>query len=332
MPPEPPRLLDQVRDRIRFKHYSLRTEQAYVDWIKRYIRFSGNCHPSALSTADVERFLTHLAAEEGVAQSTQNQAHSAILFLYREVLGRDVRWLAHVPRARAPATLPVVLTPAEVSRLLRAIAGNHRLFGALLYGTGMRILEAARLRVKDVDLVRREIVVRDGKGAKDRVTVLPDRLVPALRRHLAAVRASHQADLERGHGSVWLPFALERKYPGASREWAWQYVFPADRLSIDPEGGALRRHHVSEQSFQRAMREALRRSGIAKLATPHTLRHSFATHLLESGSDIRTVQELLGHSDVRTTMIYTHVLNRGGRGVVSPLDRLVAAFGTEQEG
>jgi integron integrase len=331
MPPGPPRLLDRVRDRIRFKHYSLRTEQAYVDWIKRYIRFSGNCHPSALSTVDVERFLTHLAAEAGVAQSTQNQAHSALLFLYRDVLGHDVRWLANVPRARAPATLPVVLTPAEVSRLLKAIAGTHRLFGALLYGTGMRILEAARLRVKDVDLVRREIVVRDGKGAKDRVTVLPDRIVPVLRRHLAAVRASHRADLERGRGSVWLPFALERKYPGASREWSWQYVFPADRLAIDPKSGVLRRHHVSEQSFQRAMREALRRSGVDKLATPHTLRHSFATHLLESGSDIRTVQELLGHSDVRTTMIYTHVLNRGGRGVVSPLDRLGRARGIDQK-
>jgi integron integrase len=235
LPSGPPRLLDQVRDRIRFKHYSWRTEQAYIDWIKRYIRFSDNCHPSALSAIDVERFLAHLAAEEGVAQSTQNQAPSALLFLYRQVLGRDVRWLAQVPRVRAPATLPVVLTPAEVTRLLKEIAGTHRLFGALLCGTGMRILEAARLRVKDIDLARREIVVRNGKGAKDRVTVLPDRLVPALRRHLVATRALHQVDVERGHGSVWLPFALERKYPGASREWAWQYVFPADRLSIDSE-------------------------------------------------------------------------------------------------
>ena len=327
MLPEPPRLLHQVRDRIRFKHYSLRTEQAYVDWIKRYIRFHGNRHPSDLAAADVLSFLTHLAAEGGVAQSTQNQAHSALLFLYRAVLGRDVEWLANVPRAKPPATLPAVLTPSEVRRVLNALSGNHRLFGALLYGTGMRIMEAARLRVKDVDVARREIVVRDGKCAKDRVTVLPDRLVPPLRRHLAAVKALHRNDIERGNGEVCLPFALQKKYPGAPREWAWQYVFPAARSSMDPRSGVVRRHHVSDQSFQRAMREALRNTGIAKPATPHTLRHSFATHLLESGSDIRTVQELLGHSDVRTTMIYTHVLSRGGRGIVSPLDRLASRLG-----
>jgi integron integrase len=322
MPPAKPRLLNQVRDRIRFKHYSLRTEQAYVDWIKRYIRFHDVRHPSDLGAAYVEHFLTHLATDDGVAQSTQNQAHSALLFLYRELLRRDFAWLDGVQRAKTSAKLPVVLTPTEVTRLLQSLGGTHRLFGALLYGTGMRIMEAARLRVKDVDLERRAIIVRDGKGAKDRVTVLPERLIPVLRRHLADVEALHQADTEHGDGAVWLPFALQRKYPAAARKWLWQYVFPAQRYSIDPRSGACRRHHMSDQSFQRAVREALRSSGITKPATPHTLRHSFATHLLESGSDIRTVQELLGHSDVRTTMIYTHVLNRGGRGVTSPLDRL----------
>ena len=253
-----------------------------------------------------------------VAPSTQNQAQSALLFLYREVLARQLPSLEGVARAKAARRLPVVLTRAEVARLL----GTHRLFGELLYGTGMRIMEGVRLRIKDVDLARREILVRDGKGAKDRVTMLPDRLVEPLRRHLQRAKRLHQMDLHEGLGAVWLPAALARKYPAAAHEWPWQYVFPADRLSIDPRGGLTRRHHMSDQSFQRAMRQALRDSGIAKLATPHTLRHSFATHLLESGHDIRTVQELLGHSDVSTTMIYTHVLGRGGRGVVSPLDRL----------
>jgi integron integrase len=324
MTPFGPRLLDQVRARIRFKHYSLRTEQAYVDWIKRFIRFHGNRHPSALSASDVEHFLTHLATELNVAASTQNQAQSALLFLYREVLVHDLRWLDGVVRAKAPSRLPTVLTRSQVARLLDAFRGTHRLVAELLYGTGMRILEAVRLRVKDLDLERREIVVRDGKGAKDRVTMLPARLIGPLRRQLRESERLHAMDLRDGCGAVWLPFALERKYPNACRDWAWQYVFPADRRSVDPRSGIERRHHVSDQSVQRAMREALRRTGIAKPATPHTLRHSFATHLLEAGHDIRTVQELLGHSDVSTTMIYTHVLNRGGRGVVSPLDRLIA--------
>lgn len=323
MAPTGPRLLDQVRARIRFKHYSLRTEQAYVDWIKRFIRFHGNRHPSELSASDVEEFLTHLASELKVAASTQNQAQSALLFLYRQVLVRELPWLDGVVRAKAPTRLPTVLTRSEVARLLNGFGGNHRLLAELLYGTGMRILEAVRLRVKDVDLERREIVVRDGKGAKDRVTMLPDRLVGLLRRQLWEAQRLHAMDLLEGCGAVWLPFALERKYPAASRDWGWQYVFPADRRSIDPRSGIERRHHISDQSVQRAMREALRRTGIAKPATPHTLRHSFATHLLEAGHDIRTVQELLGHSDVSTTMVYTHVVNRGGRGVVSPLDRLI---------
>jgi integron integrase len=318
-----PRLLDQVRSRIRFKHYSLRTEQAYVDWIKRFVRFHGNRHPSDLSAPHIETFLTHLAVELHVAASTQNQAQSALLFLYRDVLARELPLLSGVARAKAPVRLPVVLTQSEVVRLLGALAGPQRLFGELLYGTGLRIMEAVRLRVKDVDLVRRAILVRDGKGAKDRITVLPDRLVRPLRVQLREAERIHALDLRDGLGAVWLPQALERKYTGAAYEWCWQYVFPADRRAIDPRSGIERRHHMSVHSFQRAMREALRASGIAKPATPHTLRHSFATHLLESGHDIRTVQELLGHADVSTTMIYTHVLNRGGRGVISPLDRLL---------
>jgi integron integrase len=322
MAPTGPRLLAQVRVRIRFKHYSLRTEQAYVDWIKRFIRFHGNRHPSELSTRDVEQFLTHLASDLNVAASTQNQAQSALLFLYREVLALELPRLDGVVRAKTASRLPTVLTRSEVARLLDAFGIAHRLVAELLYGTGMRIMEAVRLRVKDVDLERREILVRDGKGAKDRVTVLPDRLVGPLRRQLRETERLHALDLQDGCGAVWLPFALERKYPNACRDWGWQYVFPADRRSLDPRSGIERRHHISDQSVQRAMREALRICGIAKLATPHTLRHSFATHLLEAGHDIRTVQELLGHADVSTTMIYTHVLNRGGRGVVSPLDRL----------
>lgn len=321
-PVPPRRLLDQVRDRIRFKHYSIRTEQAYVDWIRRYIRFHGNRHPGVLGVAEIERFLTHLAVEGRVAASTQNQAQSALLFLYREILATEVPWLDGIERAKASRHLPIVLTPGEVERLVACMAGLHRLLAALLYGTGMRIMEALRLRVKDIDFERREIMIRDGKGAKDRVTMLPNALAPLLRAHLRRVRRLHESDVDRGEGTVWIPAALARKYPAAARDWAWQYVFPADRPSVDPRSGIVRRHHVSDQSLQRAMRQALRDAAIDKPATPHTLRHSFATHLLESGSDIRTVQELLGHSDVSTTMIYTHVLNRGGRSVVSPLDRL----------
>jgi integron integrase len=316
------RLLDQVRARIRFKHYSIRTEQAYIDWIRRFIKFNRNRHPVDLTSRDVEQFLTHLASVGHVAASTQNQAQSALLFLYREVLSRELPWLEGVVRAKTPSRLPVVLTRTEVADVLTRMRGTHRLIGDLLYGMGMRIMEALRLRVKDVDFGRREILVRNGKGAKDRVTMLPDRLFPVLREHLIEAKRFHRMDLQDGFGAAWMPFALARKYPTAANGWAWQYVFPADRRSVDSRTGIVRRHHISDQSFQRAMREALRASGIAKPATPHTLRHSFATHLLEAGYDIRTVQELLGHSDVSTTMVYTHVLNRGGRGVASPLDRL----------
>jgi integron integrase len=319
-----PRLLDQVRNRIRVKHYSIRTEQAYVDWIRRFIVFHGKRHPADLGASEVETFLTHLAVDGEVAASTQNQAKSALLFLYREVLGIELPWLDNVQNAKTPDRLPVVLTRAEVARILDGLDGVHALLGRLLYGTGMRIMEGVRLRVTDVDFVRREILVRNGKGAKDRVTMLPRGITGPLCRHLDTVRALHAADLRQGCGTVWLPHALARKYPTAAREWRWQYVFPADRISTDPRSGNVRRHHLGDQAFQRAMRQAVRDVGIDKLATPHTLRHSFATHLLESGYDIRTVQELLGHSNVSTTMIYTHVLNRGGRCVVSPLDKIDA--------
>jgi integron integrase len=319
--PDSPRLLARVREKIRLKHYSIRTEQAYVEWIKRFILFHGKRHPSTLGAAEVEAFLTDLAVGRQVAAPTQNQAKSALLFLYREVLDIELPWLGQVESAKAPRRLPVVLTRAEVVAVLRNLNGVHALIGRLLYGTGMRVMEGLRLRVKDVDFSRGEILVRDGKGHKDRVTVLPRSIASLLRRQLDFAGALHDEDLKAGCGEVWLPFALARKYRSAARDWGWQYIFPAEERSRDPRSGAVRRHHISDQSFQRAMRQAVRDAGIAKPATPHTLRHSFATHLLESGYDIRTVQELLGHADVATTMIYTHVLNRGGRAVVSPLDR-----------
>jgi len=274
-----------------------------------------------MGAAEVEAFLTHLAVEGGVAASTQNQAKSALLFLYKEVLGVELPWLDGVASAKAPKRLPVVLTRDEVRAALDRTEGTPGLMLRLIYGTGVRVMECLRLRVKDVDFARREIVVREGKGFKDRVTMLPESLVAPLREHLVRVRALHERDLREGGGEVYLPYALARKYPAAGREWAWQYVFPSARLSVDPRSGAVRRHHADEKSVQRALRQAVRDAGIHKPASPHTLRHSFATHLLEGGQDIRTVQELLGHKDVSTTMIYTHVLNRGARGVVSPLDR-----------
>jgi integron integrase len=316
-----PRLLDQLRDRIRLKHYSIRTEEAYSEWVRRFVLFHGKRHPRDLGHAEVEAFLTHLAVAGRVAASTQNQAKSALLFLYKEVLGLELPWLSAVQSAKRPARLPVVLTRDEVRVVFGHTSGTPGLILRLLYGSGLRILEGLRLRVKDVDFERREIVVRDGKGARDRVTMLPAGLVPALLEHLARVQALHRADLAQGHGAVHLPFALARKYPNAAREWGWQYVFPSRGRSADPRSGEVRRHHAGDQAVQRALRGAIRKAGIAKPATPHTLRHSFATHLLEDGYDIRTVQELLGHRDVATTQIYTHVLNRGPRAVLSPLDR-----------
>jgi integron integrase len=318
----PPRLLEQVRNAIRLRHYSLRTEQSYLDWIKRFILFHHKKHPKDMGAAEVEQFLSHLAVEDKVAASTQNQALSALLFLYKQVLEIDLPWMSDITRAKKPQRLPVVLTVEEVRRVLARMDGQHGLMAELLYGAGLRLLECARLRVKDVDFGYRQITVRDGKGEKDRMTMLPQTVIEPLRAHLEKVKVLHEHDVEDGFGEVYLPYALERKYPNAAREWGWQYVFPAENRSTDPRSGQTRRHHVDEQSLQRAMKKAVRAAGLTKPATCHTLRHSFATHLLQSGSDIRTVQELLGHKDVSTTMIYTHVLNRGGQGVVSPLDRM----------
>ena len=319
--PGPPRLLDQVRERLRVMHYSIRTEEQYVQWIKRFVLYHGKRHPRDMGAPEVEGFLTHLAVAGGVSASTQNQAKAALLFLYRHVLGVELDWLDGVTQAKPSQRLPVVLTEAEVRAVLAHLEGVYWLVGMLLYGAGLRLMEAVRLRVKDVDLGRRELLVRDGKGGKDRVTVLPARVVEPLRAHLATRRALHERDCLAGQGEVYLPHALARKYPGAGASWGWQYVFASGSVSVDPRSGRAARHHLDEQLVQRAMRRAVRQAGIVKPATPHTLRHSFATHLLESGYDIRTVQELLGHSSVQTTMVYTHVLNRGGRAVVSPADR-----------
>ena len=319
--PAKPRLLDEVRDRIRVRHYSRRTERAYVGWIRRFILFHDKRHPREMGAAEVEAFLTHLAVAADVAAGTQNQALSALLFLYREVLGVELPWLESVTRARRPRRVPTVLTEAEVHRVLARLQGRDWLMASLLYGTGMRLMECVRLRVKDVDFARNEITVRDGKGGKDRRTVLPASLADPLRQQLARVREVLREDLDCAWAGVNLPHALARKYPNAGRELAWQYVFPSVQRSRDPRDGALRRHHIDEKGLQRAVTRAVRAAGIAKPASCHTLRHSFATHLIEAGYDIRTVQELLGHKDVATTQIYTHVLNRGGRGVLSPLDR-----------
>lgn len=315
-----PKLLDQVRDRLRVKHYSIRTETQYVQWIKRFIYFHDKRHPRDMGGPEVEAFLTHLAVEGTVAASTQNQALAALLFLYREVLEMELPWLDKVTRAKRPKRLPVVLTRQEVRRVLAEMSGVHGLMTRLLYGTGMRLMECVRLRVKDVDFERLEIIVRDGKGAKDRVTMLPESIAQDLQAHLQKRRKLFDADKKLGKASVYLPDALARKYPGTPTEWGWQYIFPSGSFSIDPRSGEERRHHLDEKLLQRAMKRAVQKAGIVKPATPHTLRHSFATHLLERGQDIRTIQELLGHKDVATTMIYTHVLNKGGRGVVSPLD------------
>ncbi len=317
-----PRLLDQDRDQIRLKHYSIRTERVYCEWIKRYVRFHNYRHPLEMGAPEVEAFLSDLAVRRDVSASTQNQALAALLFLYKQVLKQDLPWLGEVVRAKKPARLPVVLSISEVQQVLGLLNGEVGLIARLLYGGGLRLMEGVRLRIKDVDFSRNEIVIRDGKGQKDRVTVMPASLVAPLKQHVARTRVIHQLELADGRGDVYLPDALARKYPSAPWEWAWQYVFPASGLSVDPRSGSVRRHHLDEKRMQRAFKRAVKESGLAKLATPHTLRHSFATHLLESGQDTRTVQELLGHADVKTTMIYTHVLNRGGLAVLSPLDRI----------
>ena len=320
IPVQEPKLLDQVKGKIRLKHYSIRTEQAYTDWVRRFILHFGKRHPRDMGAAEVEQFLTHLAVNGNVAASTQNQARCALLFLYKEVLAIELPWLDNVAQAKTAKRLPVVLNRDEVQVILSRLSGTQWLIASLLYGTGMRIMECLRLRVQDIDFKRREILIRDGKGFKDRVTMLPVSLSAALQTHLDKVRTLHESDLAQGFGAVYLPYALERKYPNAAKEWIWQYVFPTAKISTDPRTKAVRRHHVQEQVIQRAVKQAARDADLTKAATPHTFRHSFATHLLEGGYDIRTVQELLGHSDVSTTMIYTHVLNKGGRGVTSPLD------------
>lgn len=319
--PGKPKLLDQVRHSLRLKNYSYRTEQAYVRWIKRYILYHNKRHPAEMGRPQVESFLKYLAVERDVAASTQNQALSALLFLYEHVLQQplgtlDVLW------AKKPKRLPVVLTRTEVQKVLRHLSGTSLLVAQLLYGGGLRLNECLRLRIKDVDFGQRLIMVRDGKGQKDRTTMLPEKIVPALQHQLQDAKALHHQDLQRGHGRASLPNALGKKYPNANREWKWQYVFPSHSLSPDPrsDDGVLYRHHLHASTVQRAVRRAAKKAGIDKRVTPHTFRHSFATHLLESGYDIRTIQELLGHKDVKTTMIYTHVVNRGVMGVQNPLD------------
>ena len=317
----PPRLLDAVRERIRLRHYSIRTERTYVDWIRRYILFHGKRHPRDLGAEQVTAFLSALANDGKVAAATQNQALAAILFLYREVLAINLPWLEGVVRAKRTRHLPTVLTSQEALAVLDRMHGVHALMAKLMYGTGLRVAECLALRVKDLCLARRELTVRHGKGGKDRMTMVPVSLVEELEHQLEASRGVYLEDRRRGVPGVELPFAYERKNPSAGKSWGWHWLFPQEHLSIDPRTGIRRRHHAYDQTFQRALRRAALIAGIAKPVSTHTLRHSFATHLMEAGYDIRTVQELLGHKDVSTTMIYTHVLNRGGRGVVSPLDR-----------
>lgn len=319
MQPPPKKLLDQVRNAIRLKHYAYRTEETYVQWIRRYILFHNKRHPREMGNAEIEAFLTHLAVEGQVSASTQNQALSALLFLYREVLNLEMSGIDAV-RAKRPQNVPTVLTKAEAIAVIQQCEGIYQLVVKLLYGSGLRLIEGLRLRVKDIDFAQQQIVVRDGKGSKSRVTMLPASIAAELRDHLVGVQRQHQRDLSRGFGAVNLPFALERKYPNANREWIWQYVFPSGSMTKDPRNGLMCRHHLHESGVQKTVKQAARAVKLTKRIGCHTFRHSFATHLLESGYDIRTIQELLGHKNVKTTMIYTHVLNRGGRGVQSPLD------------
>ena len=318
--PSPPRLLDAVRSEIRVRHYSYRTQKAYVDWIVRYIHFHDRRHPRDMGGDEVRAFLSHLATHLHVSPATQAQALSALLFLYKRVLHVDLPWIDNVVRAHRPKRLPTVLDKDEARRVIAHLRGDYWLIAGLLYGSGLRLMEALRMRVKELDLYHHRIMVRDGKGAKDRVTIVSPALIEPLRRHLIEVRTLHDHAMASGYGGVDLPFALARKYPRAPVQWSWQYVFPAARPSRDPASGVLRRHHLHEQSVQRQVRHAARKAGIEKPVSPHTFRHSFATHLLEAGYDIRTVQELLGHRDVSTTQVYTHVMAPGKNAVRSPFD------------
>ena len=317
-----PKLLDQVRAAIRTRHYSIRTEESYVNWVKKFILFHNKRHPKEMGEKEINEFLTHLAVNRKVAASTQNQALCAIIFLYKHVLKIDIGDLGEMVWAKKPKNLPVVFTVEEADAVLKKLSGTYQLMARMLYGSGLRLLECLRLRVKDVDFGYHQITVRDGKGSKDRVTMLAEKIVESLTNHLKQVKKIHEQDLKAGYGIVYLPCALERKYPNANKEWGWQYVFPAKQLSIDPRTGIKRRHHIYETVLQKAVKQAIKKAGITKQASCHTFRHSFATHLIETGSDIRTVQELLGHEDIKTTQIYTHVLNKGGLGVKSPLDLL----------
>ena len=319
-PPKPKKLLDQLRDTIRLKHYSYSTEKTYVHWARRYILYHNKRHPAEMGVAEIEAFLTHLAKDEHVSASTQNQALNALLFLYRNVLQIDLPVPLHALRAKRSEHLPTVLSKDEVARVLAGMHGLHQLMGKLLYGCGLRLMECFHLRVKDIDFEQSQIIVREGKGEKDRATMLPASLIQPLKNQITFVKNQHERDLAQGYGSVELPFALARKYPTADKEVGWQYLFPSERLSTDPRSGIVRRHHLDPSGLQRAVKAAAKLARIDKPVSPHTFRHCFATHLLEAGYDIRTVQELLGHKDVKTTMIYTHVLNRGPKAVRSPLD------------
>ena len=318
--PQKPSLLDQVSHHIRLRHYSIRTEDAYLKTIRRFILFHHKRHPLEMGVEEIRQYLSYMATEGQVAASTQNQALSALLFLYREVLQVELPFIEGIERAKRPVRVPTVLTRTEANQVLAGLRGPYHLMASLLYGAGLRLMECVRLRVKDIDFGYQQITVRDGKGEKDRRTVLPLRLITPLKEQLTHVRQLHREDLRHGYGRVYLPYALDRKYPNASSEWGWQWVFPASNLSVDPRTGRVRRHHISEDMLQKAVKKAVRLIGITKRASCHTLRHSFATHMLEAGYDIRTIQELLGHQSIETTQIYTHVLNRGGKGVKSPLD------------
>lgn len=321
-PSDKPKLLDQVRAKIRVKHYSRRTEDAYTDWITRFILFHNKRHPADMGEKEISEFLSHLAVDGNVSASTQNQAMCAIVFLYKQVLERDMGEFHDLVWAKRPAKLPEVFTADEVDRVISNLKGVFQLMGILMYGSGVRLIECLRLRVKDIDFAYKKITVREGKGAKDRVTMLPEMSMPALKEQLEKVKIQHEKDLQDGFGTVYMPYALSKKYPNANREWGWQYIFPATRLSVDPRSGVKQRHHFDESAVQKEVKQAIRSASIFKHAGSHTFRHSFATHLLEAGYDIRTVQELLGHEDVSTTQIYTHVLNKGGVQVKSPADMI----------
>jgi integron integrase len=314
------KLLDRVRDRIRLKHYSIRTEQSYTSWIKRFILFHNKKHPEDMGVAQIEQFLTHLAVKRKVAPSTQNQALNAIIFLYREVLDIELKEPINAIRAKKPLRLPVVLTREEISKLINTLSGTQKIIGMLLYGAGLRLMECIRLRVKDIDFNMNQIVVRQGKGDRDRIALLPRTVKGDLQKHLDRVQLLYNDDLARGYGKVFMPRALERKFKHANQQWIWQYVFPSKSISRDPRSGIKRRPHIHASSFQRALKRAVRITRIPKAVTSHAFRHSFATHLLEDGYDIRTVQELLGHKGVSTTMIYTHVMQKGAMALKSPLD------------